>query len=366
MPLWVDKYQPDSIDDLTINPTLTNRLKRLAQTGDLPHLLFYGPSGAGKKTRVNALLKEIFGGGVEKLKLERKSFKTPSNKVIELTALGSNYHVEMNPSDVGIYDRIVIQEVIKEIASSQVVVAQPGGSSSSSSSSSSSTRPNFKVVVLNEADQLTRLAQHGLRRTMEKYVGSCRLILVSESLSKVIEPVRSRCLAIRVPAPSEDEIEAAVAKVFRLEDVAATPNFTRSLARASQGNLRRALLMAEASRVGMAADGEMKLQLPDWERYIAQLAREITAAQSPQALLEARAKLYELLANCIPPDLIFKTLTEELCRSLDDDLKFEVVKWAAFYEARLASGGQKAIFHLEAFVAKFMAVYKKYLFDMFG
>ena len=65
--------------------------------GDFPHLLVYGPSGAGKKTRVMCILRELYGSGVEKLRIEHSNFTTPSNKKLEIVSISSNYHIEVNP-----------------------------------------------------------------------------------------------------------------------------------------------------------------------------------------------------------------------------------------------------------------------------
>lgn len=183
-----------------------------------------------------------------------------------------------------------------------------------------------------------------------------------------MEPVRSRCLGIRIPAPTIDDICRVLKTTANKERVTLPDQLAVNIARESSRNLRRALLMLEASHVqhrdGLTAD--LPIQKTDWELYIHQLAVDISKEQSPQRLMAAREKLYELLVHCIPPSTILKTLVKELLVNLDDALKQEVLEWAAFYEHRMATGGSKEIFHLEAFVCKYMAIYKKYLTDMFG
>lgn len=137
----------------------------------------------------------------------------------------------------------------------------------------------------------------------------------------------------------------------------------------SDRNLRRALLMLEAAKVqgppgASSLAPNLPVQIPDWELYINKLSREILGEQTPSKLLQAREMMYELLTNCIPADVIMTTLTKELNKALDDSLKHELAHWAAYYEHRIRLGS-KEIFHLEAFVAKFMAIYKRWLISMF-
>ena len=93
----------------------------------------------GKKTRIQCLLRALYGNGIESLRLEEHQFETPSRKKVDITTIGSNFHVQVNPrsvarteqwqtermpnrfSDVGIYDRVVIQELIKTIAQTRQI-----------------------------------------------------------------------------------------------------------------------------------------------------------------------------------------------------------------------------------------------------
>jgi len=353
--LWVDKYRPTSLSQLDLHEFITERLKKMIQSGDFPHVLFYGPSGAGKKTRIRALVKELFGAGAGKMKVHHRLVEVnpKSKKKVEITTMGSNYHVELNPADAGIYDRAVVQEVIKEMAETYSV--HPGHQQRS-----------FRVVVLSEVDRLSHGAQNALRRTMEKYMTTCRLILCCESASRVILPLRSRCLAIRVPAPTVEEIVGVLSHVASREKLKLPDELATRIAQDSGRNLRRAVLMLEACKADKYPfTSDQKVRVADWERFIDELGRIICEEQSPARLLLARNKMYELLGNCIPPDVIMRTLTNVLLKRVDDLLKHETVKWAAYYEHRLKTGS-KPIFHMEAFVAKFMAIYKRWILESFG
>jgi len=346
MSLWIDKHRPSSLSKLTYHLDQAHDLKCLVNSGDFAHLLVYGPSGAGKKTRITCLLRELYGAGVEKLKLEQQTFLTPSKKKIEISTIGSNYHIEVNPSDAGIHDRVVIQELIKTTAQTHQF--------------DSTSQKSFKVVVLMETDRLTKDAQHALRRTMEKYVSSCRIILCCNSTSKVIPAIRSRCLSVRVAAPNKEEVLQVLNLVCKKEGLNLPEELASRIADKAKGNMRRALLMCEACRVQQYPfTVDQPIQDPDWEIYLKQTATAIIEQQTPRQLLEVRTRLYELLTHCIPPDIIIKGLLAELVKNCDGSLKCELTQLAAYYEHRLQLG-TKAIYHLEAFVAKFMSIYKKF------
>ncbi|CAG8480606.1 16746_t:CDS:2, partial [Funneliformis mosseae] len=200
-------------------------------TSDFPHLLIYGPSGAGKKTRISCLLEELYGPGVRKLKTDIQTFTTPSRK-LDITVVSSKYHLEITPNEVGFSDRVVIQEFLKDVAQTKQVDL--------------SIKHDFKVVIIHEADSLTRESQAALRRTMELYMSNVRLILCCKSPSKIIDPIRSRCLLIRVPAPTNDEIIETLSNIAKKECIKLPLKVAKLIADESNRDLRKAILSFES------------------------------------------------------------------------------------------------------------------------
>ena len=130
------------------------------------------------------------------------------------------------------------------------------------------------------------------------------------------------------------------------------------ISQSSERNLRRAVLTLEACKVQQYpfTDNQM-IQLPDWLLFIEAVAQDIIAEQSPRQILKVRGRLYELLSSCIPPETIMQYLTQALLRRVPPAVQHEALHHATLYDHRLQFG-QKAVFHLEAFVARFMTIYK--------
>jgi len=343
--LWVDKHRPKALDDMDYHLELSARLKRMAGTGNPPHMLFVGPSGAGKSTRVHALLRELYGPGADAIKVETKSVvpnpSSPSTTV-DIQVVVSNYHLALTPSDVGNKDRAVVMQLIKEIAAHPPLGVQP-----------------FKVVVIDEAGTLTGQAQAALRRTMEKYMKTCRIILLCESASKIIPPLRSRCLAVRVGAPSNEEVQGVLQKVAAKESLKLAPELASRIADKANRDMRRAVLILESIHAqGNQFTKETPLPAEGWEAAVEKIAKKILQEQSPKCAMEVRGMLYELMAACLPSDFILKELLKRLLsEQKDDSLKQRAIAAAAHFESTMRQGS-KDIFHLEAFVLRFMADFK--------
>jgi replication factor C subunit 3/5 len=249
------------------------------------------------------------------------------------------------------YDRVIVQDVIKGIAQSQQIDAnakhQFKGKFASTllfyPSHSLTPLPLPSVVIIDQADELTREAQAALRRTMEKYTSSMRLILCCNSLSKIIAPVRSRCLLMRVGRPEVSEIVRVLEDVSKKEGFSLHKELATNIANHSERNMRACLLSLESTAV-KHPDLKSVLQPEslDWEMAISKIADMIIAEQSPLKLLAVRAQLYDLITKCIQSSVILKILTFYLLEKVSDPIKLKIIEKAAYH------------------VSDFVGVYKEY------
>ena len=208
--IWAEKYRPTSFDDLMYNESVKERVENLVSSEDFPHLLIYGPTGAGKfrfrrsdyiintnigtRTISRCILTKLFGESALRMKSEIQEFDATATTTAECVVHQSNHHIEITPSESGRHDKVIVNTVIKEAAGSAALnVGQE-------------TEFSSKVLIIHELEKLSKEAQYGLRRTMEKYMHNCRIIFTCQSLSKVILPLKSRCAQIRVPRPKREEV----------------------------------------------------------------------------------------------------------------------------------------------------------------
>ena len=344
MVLLVDACRPKSFDAISVHRDVCTNLKRLVSNGNYPHIVFYGPSGAGKHTLASALLREIYGPGADKQKVEFRSFKTGASgsTTVDIRIISSIYHVELAPSEVGNKDTVVVQQMIKELAQSPPLGNYP-----------------FKTVVISDADCLSKQAQAGLRRTMEKYSSFCRIILIAESLSRLIPPIRSRCLPVRVRAPTVSEIDGVLTQSINDEAIRLPHSAVSEIASHCDRDLRRAYLLVDCARnLNQGNSFDLKKTMAgSWEDGVEWICSAMIQEQTPRKLLEVRNKLYDLLSLCIPADAILGKLTRVLLERVPDKVHNEVISAAAEC-SHLLRLGSKDIFHLEYFCVQFMAVYR--------
>ncbi|EWM20422.1 activator 1 37 kda subunit [Nannochloropsis gaditana] len=230
---WVEKYRPVTLNDVVGNTEAIDRLKVVAQDGNMPHMLLAGPPGTGKTSSIVCLSRELLGeehlGASSLLSLPYsrpcKVFTAafPFSFVLPLPIPTGAAVLELNASDERGID--VIRSRIKMFAQKKVVLP-PG---------------RHKVVILDEADSMTSAAQQALRRTMEIYSHTTRFALACNTSSKIIEPIQSRCAILRFSRLADEEILDRLRQICEAEHVGFSDDGLEAVIFTAEGDMRNAI-----------------------------------------------------------------------------------------------------------------------------
>ena len=187
---------------------------------------------------------------------------------------------------------------------------------------------------------------------MEKYMGNCRMVLVCTHLHRLIQPIRSRCINVRVPAPSQEAIREVLGEVARKEESAhLSPELLGEVAAQCDRNLRLALIQLQVAKYAKNSEA----QTAAYRREIRDLVGMAFKEQTPTQLKMMRERFYALLVNCVEGRTVVREMVEEVVRrrELPEQGVMEVVHQGAEHEKSIINGN-KTVLHLESFGAHLM------------
>jgi len=365
----VDKYNPKNIDDIFLpeveyskeinkldsndkrndelgswkdslpnkcyfHKELFKKLKKISEDPGLPHIIFYGNPGSGKKTMINLFLEMIFDRSIYKLDDSKYTVYSSGNIENEVIVKQSDYHLIIEPNNNN-FDRYLIQDIVKEYARKYPLYVYENNR-------------NFKMVQINNLDNLSYYAQTSLRRTIEKYSGTCRFIMLCYSLSKVIEPLRSRCLCINVPTQTNNDLVEWTFNISSIEKIRLNCDILNYIVYSSNGNLKDILWKLDLYKYCNRVQNEYK-------KILLLLIDELIYEKNIQTI---RDYIYKMLITNISSNIIIKDVLIIILLKINNyknsrELATKIINYASEFEYRL-SKGRRDIIHIEAFMVNVM------------
>jgi replication factor C small subunit len=314
--VWAERYRPSKLSEVINQKHVVDRLKVFVKEKNIPHMLFAGPAGTGKTTSALALAQELYK-----------------------TAWRQNI-LELNASDSRGID--VIRGQVKDFARTKSFGEIP-----------------YKIILLDEADNLTADAQQALRRTMENYTNVSRFILVGNFSSKIIDPIQSRCAIFRFKSLSEADIKKFIERIVDGEKLKITDEGIKAVIEISEGDLRKVANLLQTS-------ASLKEKITENVVYdVASKAKPTDVKDMLELVLkgkfmDARKKLQDLILKqgLAGSDVISEIHRHIYFLNVNEETKIKLIEKCGEYEFRLSEGGNELI-QLEALLAQFLLFSKK-------
>ena len=307
--IWVDKYRPKTFADIQGQSTFVDRVKAFLEAKNLPHLLFAGVPGTGKTTMAMVIARELYGEN----------------------GMKGNY-MELNASDDRGID--VIRNQITEFAKLKSLADIP-----------------YKIICLDEADSLTKEAQQALRRTMERYSASCRFILACNELSKIIDPIQSRCVLFKFKALPKEALLSLLNKIEKEEGLTFNNESKEFLLEMAKGDLRRLVnTLQAAASISKTVTTKQVLEVLDFVNP--KEVEEMLSFAIKGDFFGARDQMIKLrtLRGLSALEILKEIYRNVLEMDIDPKTKVKFVDRIATVEFRLVEGSDEEL-QLEALLA---------------
>lgn len=330
---------------------------------NLPNLFVYGPSGSGKKTFIRILLESMFNKTINNTTRITHQILGYGNSAEDKDIDQSNFHIIIEPDNSG-FDRYVMQEIISEYAQHAPLRI-------------SGCQTPFKVVLINNADNLSPYAQKALRCTMEKYHRTCKFILCCNQASKVIRALRSRCLQIRMARPTDIDVFNIIYDVSCKENIYINKQNIRQIVYLARRNMKTAYSLLDIYKsninsidihnnidecVYMLSWIESLQKIIDIIRsfYEAPIVNKIFCQNTLDIIREL---LYTIFITNVSGNTMIMQFMILMIRSIKFDPKLfpKIMQTVGTYEARITKG-KKIVIHMEALIMNIM--YQIQLFKM--
>ena len=307
--MWTEKYRPKNLDDMVNQREIVERLKSFVKSRNVPHCIFAGPPGTGKTTAALCLARDLY----------REAYR--------------EHLMELNASDERGID--VVRETVKTFARVKSIGEIP-----------------FKIMILDEADNMTSDAQQALRRTMERYTETCRFIMCANYSGKIIEPIQSRCAPFRFTYLPREEHDHYLKEIATKEKVKLTSEGLDAVFEVCGGDLRRAInTLQSAASLGKPVDSKVVYSVTG-KASPADVQKMLKVAMDGD-FVEARKQLREMIQKygLAGSDIIRQIHTEIFRGDVPEKWKIKLADIVGEVDYRLVEGADEEV-QLSALLAK--------------
>jgi len=307
--MWAEKYRPKSLVDIVDQKEIVERLKSFVKSRNVPHCIFAGPPGTGKTTAALCLVRDLYG------------------------QVYREHVLELNASDERGID--VVRETVKTFARSKSVGEIP-----------------FRIMILDEADNMTSDAQQALRRTMERFTETCRFIMCANYSGKIIEPIQSRCAPFRFSYLPREEHDRCLKQMAEKEKVKLSDEGLEAIFEVCGGDLRRAInTLQAAGSLSKPVDAKVVYSITG-KASPADVQKMLKTAISGD-FLEARKQLRDMIQKygVAGSDIIRQIHTEIFRAEIPEVWKVKLADVVGEIDFRLVEGSDEEV-QLSALLAR--------------